>query len=256
MLRTTRNPSLATRVIGALALVLAGGAAQALSLYDPTAGMLPSAQGWLSLCSQPQCSAQVGDGVLALDTLGAGNGAQAGFSRLDQVLDAEAGYRLDFGLRVLDESHASADRAGFVLIAVGSVPSQSLEIGFWKDQVWVYDYDGGAFVKGASAALDTTTWHDYSLSVQAGRFSLRADGHALLDGLLEDYSGFGMPYDLRNFLFLGDDTRSAGAAVQLGAVSLSAVTPVPEPAGAASMLGGLLLVMGAARAGRRSRRPG
>ncbi len=238
----------ATRTaITALALGLAGGAAQALGLYDPAQGSLPAAQGWLSFCPPTQCAAQLGGGVFDFDTLGAGLGTQAGLSRLDQTLDAEGGYRLDFRLRVLDESHAGGNRAGFSLIAVGSTPSQALEIGFWRDQVWVYDLDDGAFVRGASSALDTTAWHDYRLTARDGGFLLQADGRTLLQGSLRDYSAFGPPYSLRNFLFLGDDTTSAGAHVQLGAIALSAVPAVPEPASALLMLGGLGLLAEALR---------
>lgn len=232
----------------AMTLCLAAAAAQALTLYDPAPGTRPSAQGWLLVCPTTSCDAEASGGRLVFDTLREGFGAQAGFSRLDQKLDAQAGYRLDFGLRVLEESHGSANRAGFSLIAVGNTPSQALEIGFWEDQVWVYDFDGDAFLKSTSATFDTTGWHDYSLSAQDGSFVLQADGLTLLRGALRDYSRFGLPYSLPNFLFLGDDSSSAGARVALGAVSLSPLAPVPEPASAVMMLIGLALASIAIRA--------
>ncbi len=233
----------------AAALLSLAGTTQALTVYDPALGTLPSAQGWLYLCLPTGCSGSVTGGVLALDTLGRGTGTQAGLSRSDLALDTEAGYQLGFRLRIDSESHNNDNRAGFSLIAIGSQASQALEIGFWQDQVWVYDYTGGAFVKGAAATLDTTVWRDYSLQVHNGRYTLRADGQALLGGSLVDYSGFGLPYNLRNFLYLGDDTSSAGASVALGAVSLgpASVSPVPEPATLALMLGGLALVAAVAR---------
>ena len=52
---------------------------------------------------------------------------------------------------------------------------------------------------------------------------------ALLSGTLRDYTAFGFPYTVPNFLFLGDNSARGSAISHLGEVSLS---PVPEPAAA------------------------
>jgi hypothetical protein len=235
------------------AALLLSGAAQATALYDPALGSLPSAQGWTSFCLAPGCFSQVNGGVLEFETMASGNFTQAGMARTSTVLDAQAGYRLDFRLRVDLEVHANDNRAGFSLIAIGSDPSQSLEIGFWDDQVWTYDYSGGAFTKGSAALFDTTAWHDYSLLVQGLGYTLQADGQTLLAGALEDYSGFGPPYSVENFLFLGDDTTSARAAVQLGAVSISALPPAAVPLPGTLPLAAAALLGLASIVGRRRR---
>ena len=56
---------------------------------------------------------------------------------------------------------------------------------------------------------------------------------------MRDYSSFGLPYSIKNFIFFGDDTMSALASVDLTAISISAV---PEPGTAAVMLAGLALL--------------
>ncbi len=56
---------------------------------------------------------------------------------------------------------------------------------------------------------------------------------------MRDYSSFGSPYTIKNFIFFGDDTMSALASVNLAAISIS---PVPEPGTAAVMLAGLALL--------------
>ena len=75
--------------------------------------------------------------------------------------------------------------------------------------------------------------------MRSQQFTLWAGSTLLMSGPLENYTAQGAPYSGANFLFIGDDTSSARASVQLGAVALAAV---PEPGAALMMLAGGLLV--------------
>ena len=239
----------------ALTLLAATPAARAVVLYDAAAGTLPSAQGWFtsSTAGAVAGSQSVAGGVLTIDSTGAGVVA-FGNARFSPVaLDATSGYAVDFLLKLLSESHASANRAGFSLLLVGSNPAQSVELSFWDDRVWVPSFDAAdpdRFVQGAGAAFDTTAaMTDYRLVVQGGGYSLSAGGQALFSGTLQNYAAGGSPYNMANVVFFGDNSSRGSAAVALGAVSVSAV---PEPGTWALMLAGLGAVAGAGRFRRRA----
>ncbi|MFO0852386.1 MAG: PEP-CTERM sorting domain-containing protein [Gemmataceae bacterium] len=223
------------------------------TLYDPTAGTLPAAQPWLTYADNGFLT-----GGTASQTYVSGQGARlttdaavsAGYSNYlplppilknaaFPVLDRTAGFSLSFTVQVHQETHASANRAGFSTILLAN-DRQGIELGFWQNEVWA---QAVGFTRAESAAWDTTQATDYALTVQGGTYQLTANGSPLLTGSVRDYSGFGTPYNLPNYLFLGDDTSSAAADVTLGRVTL--VTPVPEPTGllavGAAVIGGGLM---------------
>jgi len=88
------------------------------------------------------------------------------------------------------------------------------------------------------------------------RIGTGGDAIGLLNGPLRDYSAFSGPidpYETPDFLFLGDDTTSAQAGVQIARVALPfAVVPEPGTLGllAAALIGGGLLRRGRADAGQ------
>ena len=213
--------------------------AQAVTVYEPANG-LPGSQGWSLLSLGNAGTASAAAGVLSLDSSGSGVDSW-GFARFSPVaLDAHLGYSVDFSLRVLQESHANANRGGFSLLLVGSQPSQAIEIAFWTDRLFAYEYVNGAFVQGTGALLDTqSAARSYQLQVQGGQYSLSSNGQTLFGGLLQNYTPQGLPYTLPNLVFFGDNTSSASARVELGALAIS---PVPEPASAAMALAGLVLL--------------
>ncbi len=236
----------------ALALALSAAASPAVVLYDPALGSLPAAQGWLST-GIGSISQGVSGGIYSLDTTAFAATQWGNAQTLSATpLDTQVGFDLNFRLRVLSEDHGSnVNRAGFSVLFTGADPTHSLELAFWSDRAWAYHYDanlGSPFVQGVGAALDTTAWIDYALQVRSQQFTLWAGSTLLMRGPLENYTAQGAPYSGANFLFIGDDTSSARASVQLGAVTLAAV---PEPGSALLMLAGGLLV-----AWRRSRRSG
>lgn len=201
--------------------------------YDPGAGTLPSAQGWTAL-GVPSSFESLAGGVYTLDTTSS-NTIAAAYGRIDPTgLDTGAGFRLDFNLRVVAESHARPERAGFSVILTGADPTHALELGFWDDRVFAYT---SSFGHGAEALVATTVATDYTLLVGHDLFTLKGNGSTLLSGSLVDYTAFGLPYTASSAVFFGDDTRSAQSHVELRGLALAAV---PEPAS------GLLLAAGLA----------
>lgn len=212
----------------AAAMVCAcGAAAPAEILYDGALNSLPGAQSWTSFFLGGTQSAA--GGALTVDTASA-ESIQGGYSRTDHAIDSTAGVTLSLDLKMLTETHAgSSNRAGFsVILLDGS--AQGIEIGFWTDQVWSQD-DAPLFERAEIASFDTTAdFVHYELTLQGAGYTLTADGSELLSGAIRDYSAFaGFPdvYETPNFIFLGDDTTSAGGSWQLQRVELNAV---PEPA--------------------------
>jgi hypothetical protein len=158
-----------------------------------------------------------------------------------QVLDTAAGFDLSFQLKVVSETHTSFNRAGYSVVVVGSDPTKAVELSFWTGNIWVPDYDANAadrFVHGQDVTFTTTgAFRTYLLSVRDQQYVLSTGGVTLLNGPLQDYTAFGPPYTLSNFLFFGDDSSRGTSATELALVTLTAV---PEPEPAVLLLAGLL----------------
>ena len=233
-----------------LCLALAGVAATpavALSLYDPSLGSLPGAQGWSTAASGGLGSQAVVGGMLQFDSTGIAVSAFGHGRTAPQVLDTVAGFTLHWQLQIRNEVHSSDNRAGFSLLVQGADQTQALELGFWQDSVWALGYSpGGAdsgFVRAATAAIDTTAGlRSFSLTVAQNSFSLAADGVPLLSGALRDYPTLGLstlPYGFSSYLFFGDNSSRGESVAQIGAIDL---LPVPEPATVALWAAGLGLL--------------
>lgn len=221
------------------AALLVGGAAHALSLYDPSTGGLPSSQGWFQLLAGSPGTQSVDGGLYRLDTTvpGADTHGYGRFSPL--TLNTAQGFTLDFTLRVAAESHSSSNRAGFSILFVGSSAASSLELAFWGNEVFAYHYDANdpdRFVHGIGATLDTGPLRNYTLSVSNQQFSLSSGSSTLFGGSLENYTAQGAPYTLPNFIFFGDNTSRGASSIELAGLAL---LPVPELPPAALMLLGL-----------------
>lgn len=204
-----------------------------ISLYDGTLGTLPGAQGWLYLTTPligAAATQTAAGGVTTLDTTPV-TGEMAGyFGSLHPsipVLDRVAGYTVTIDLRVLSEVHVSNDRAGFSIIAL-SQDLEGLELAFWEDEIWVQS--GPAFLHAEGVAFDTTNaMTQFALTILGTNYFLFADGTQILTGALRNYSAFGPPYTLANFLFFGDDTSSAAAEVEIATVGLRTGADVVLP---------------------------
>ncbi len=244
--------------INALALLLAfATASRAQPSYFGSSGVLPTQAPWnwgyqalnkSNPLTPAVAMAAAGGGVTMLDTSGqiadvAGftthvpNLLSPGFAYVHPnlaPLDRNAGFEVDFTLRIIDEQHSSADRAGFSVTVLSSVASPGppgIELSFWKNEVWAQN---AGFTHGESSGVfDTTTGEiPYRLLVSGDSYQLLASGNQILSGSLRDYSAFnggppfntGFPYNQTNFLFFGDDTSSASANLQIQSIQV-----VPEP---------------------------
>ena len=115
-------------------------------------------------------------------------------------------------------------------------------LGIWTATVGAQTDSPCLFTHGGEVSFDTSAGEvSYALDILNNSYQLSADGNAILSGTLKNYSAFGAPYNVGNYLFLGDNTSSAGADVVLGAISLSTLTAVPLPLP--------LLLLGASLAG-------
>ena len=195
-------------------------------LYDGGTGTLPEAQGWgyAAVPAQLVSTSQTGSATRLVTT--AANLANAGYARqMTTPLLRESGFNLALRFKLNGEAHARPDRAGFSVIVLGA-DRRGIELGFWTDLVFA-QADLPLFVHDEEAAFDFRSgFNDVVVSVRGTNYTLFAAGAPRLSGPLRDYTAFsGFPdvYETPNFIFLGDDTTSAGADVEIASVAL--VTP-------------------------------
>jgi hypothetical protein len=187
------------------------------------------------------------DGVTTLTTTDA-IGIYAGYfgsMLLVPTLDRQVGYALRFTARVITETHAGSDRdgdgvedrAGFSLIAL-SEDTRGIELGFWPDQVWAQE-DGAAeppagtlFTHAEGGAFDASAGlTGYELLILGDAYTLLASDGVIVSGRLRDYTPFEWtidPYETPNLIFLGDDTPSASAVLQLASVHVATLGALPD----------------------------
>jgi len=164
------------------------------------------------------------------------------------------------------------DRAGFSAIVIGN-DQKGIEIGFWDNEVWAQN-DGTSqidpsiepdgepgddtrtlFTHGEGTVVNTSVPNRYDLVVKGDRYQLYVDDSLKLSGPLRDYSAFSIPsqevsqigitrniglpnpYQTPNFIFLGDNTPTASATVNLNdiAVSTSQATPQIQVSGSSAV---------------------
>ena len=253
-------------------------------LYDYTLGGAPTAQGWLA-GARIGGSETVTPGGTVLDTR-ANNGFYAGYSNYDfgiqiappdvfptsfknplfPVLDRAVGFTLTITAQLAglaNDGPNGLNRGGFNITLLGA-DREGIEIGFQPDRIFAQD--GFPFVAGEAttsagqnpSALDIpglmAAMTTYELTIHGDHYTLASAGQSLLAGDVRDYtsaSGFGTSaYRTGSFLFLGDNTTSAGGQVLLRNVALA--TPVPEPGTPLlCLLGIALLAVWQRRAARR-----
>ncbi|MBL9138338.1 MAG: hypothetical protein JNK85_20885 [Verrucomicrobiales bacterium] len=204
------------------------GSAATVVLYDAALGTRPSAQGWTYLADPIFGAAareSFADGVALLDSRVAVSDKAGWFSNLPPFgrhpaqpsLDSERGFLISFIAQVLEETHRTEHRAGFSVIVTAANLS-AIELGFWTDRVWAQS--GPDFLQAESGALDAATAPiRYDLEVRGSRYRLSANGATVLSGDLRRYDSFGLPYQIPEFLFFGDDTTSAAGLAAVSRIS-------------------------------------
>lgn len=223
-------------------------------LYDSLLTSTPDGQGWLAYAStNPFTTRQ----SLGSETNGSGETirytrlttrysttattARAGHSNYQPlsaslvnktfpVLNRSLGFNLSFRLRINDEMHSSIDRAGYSVTLLGS-DSKGVELGFWKDEIWAQRDGTSLFTHSITerALRATTQWVSYDLLVLGDKYYLSANSSVILQGTTKNYGAFnhvaaGLPYDSyeqTNFLFLGDNTSSAGSSSDLASLVIN-----------------------------------
>ncbi|MBD1907052.1 pre-peptidase C-terminal domain-containing protein [Funiculus sociatus GB2-A5] len=164
------------------------------------------------------------------------------------TLDRNSGYTISFQVKINSEAHTSddnndgkQDRAGFSITTISSDGQKGIELGFWNNEIWAQD--GGANVPVGSAnrtlfthsegvLRSTTSMTKYDLRVQGNNYQLLVNGSQILTGALRDYTAFDHtrtiagplpydPYETPNFLFLGDNTTSARANVDIRSIAIA-----------------------------------
>lgn len=209
----------------------------ALVLYDAAQGTTPDEQGF-TFFTFPLFGAAAAQtfsgGVTVLDSTPV-QSEQAGYFGANlPPLSRTAGYTVRFAVRLLEESHANNNRAGFSIITLGE-DARGIELGFWPNEIWAQEGGGGQiFTHAEGAAFDTTAaLVEYELRMEGESYTLRAGGNEILTGSVRDYTSFEGPidpYETPNLLFLGDDTSSAAAKVELAYMALvgeGVATPTP-----------------------------
>lgn len=205
-------------------------------LYDGSLNTgTPSTQSMLYLAFPTGPYESFDNGVTTLDTTADSNISAGYFGGDDTIiLDRMEGYQLHFTVKIDSESHNNDNRAGFSIIALSS-DVKGIELGFWQDEVWAQhdDTTGTLFTHGEGNAFNTTSGLiSYELAIVSDTYTLSANDTPILTGPLRDYSnfaGFPDPYETPNLIFLGDDTTSAQALIQLSYVAVTVNTPTVEP---------------------------
>lgn len=231
-----------------------------ITLYDGTSGVTPDQYNppsqWLKfgtlnpVTGTPIGTQSVSSGLTNLDT-SSSNNIYGGYSNYNVAipaapsyitpttlvnssfpsLDRNAGYDLSFTVKINSQFNDGTNgpyRAGFSIIVLSS-DKQGIEIGFRTTDI--FSQVNSSFnsispaeqITGVSSLLSSLT--TYNLNVSGNNYTLTNGATTLLSGLLRDYTaatGVGSDvYRTPNFVFLGDDTTSARAKIDLKSITLS-----------------------------------
>jgi Ca2+-binding RTX toxin-like protein len=238
----------------------------ATAFYAGQLGTAPASQGWLSFNNLFGATQTLTAGGVQLNTT-ASNSTYAGYSTYTifstplnpnlPSLDRTVGYNLSFKLQVLSESRTNPNRAGFSVVAISSDGTRGIELGFQQFSATTGNIfaqgDGttpnpqgqtnGLFLAAEQVSYNVNLLTAYTLAVQGNTYRLLANGVEILTGPLRDYTPFSGtidPYQLPNFIYLGDDTTSAQANFNLNQIALQTDTrlrflPNPNFSGTADL---------------------
>lgn len=215
-------------VLGAVLACLISVNLYADTLYNGSLGSTPSAQGFSyisnpfvgALTTQSLTSTSVVLDSSTLQSEQAGYFGQSTHPYVNQ-LDSNQGFIVKFKIRLIEEHHANNNRAGFSVLVV-SHSLAAIELGFWQNQIWAQN-DSPLFTQGESANFNSNTLTHFELAIYLGHYVLSANQQIILTGPLRNYSAFsGFPnvYAQADLLFLGDNSSSADAIVEISTIAL------------------------------------
>ena len=207
--------------------------ADTVKVFDGSQKTTPDAQGWLYITDPlppplgpGSCATQSanGDGT-HLNTNCNIRHSAGYFSQVPPLshplmpeLDRAVGFTISFEIEILSESHNNKDRAGFSIIVI-THDLKGIQLAFWEDEIWA-QADDPLFTHGEGGDFETTSGLMlYRLALLGEEYFLSADGLTILTGRLRDYTSFGKPYDIADFVFFGDDTSSASASIKVASVT-------------------------------------
>lgn len=224
-----RQTGISTLVLLMIALT----PARAQVLYEGTQGTLPDAQGWTyGAFAFNTIVKQATDNSVLLDTTSTTQNSAGWSPATALLLDRAAGFALAFTARINAETHNNAHRAGFSVIVLGT-DTNGVELAFWTTNIFAQS-DAPLFNHAEDTAFSTTNaFVDYALVLAASNYVLHANGTPILAGAARNYTafnGFPNPYRTPNFIFFGDDTGSAAAAVNVRRIALVRPPTVSSPA--------------------------
>lgn len=174
-------------------------------------------------------------GLTILDTMPE-IGDLAGYAvtpTLAPTLSRQAGFRLDFSVRINSETHNNNNRAGFSITMLAE-DLLGIEIAFWENEIWAQE--GGnsptLFTHAEGVVYDTTTdIVDYELEIVESIYRLSANGVPVLSGPLRDYTAWEPPfpfipdpYEQPNLIALSDNTSSARSETWISYVAITTDT--------------------------------
>lgn len=201
-------------------------------LFDASLNTDPDAQGWMfvsNLFDKSETERFTENGLHSFNTLADISELSGYFGMNHPGIDRlmrEHGINLIFDLQVIEENSHSETRGGFSIILLTD-DLYGLELVFKRDSIWVYTTD---FLIGEVQPVNTSSeLSGYSISIKDDRYEIFADGILQLNGPLRDYSGFGPPYNIPNFIFFGDNTSRAGAHIHLSQIILETGKYIPQP---------------------------
>ncbi len=215
-------------------------------LYDGTAAS--DTQGWTN--STAGSTATTSGGVTTLTTTPAV--PYAGYSRTDRVLDATAGFVLEFQANVLTETltatadknaDGKTDRANFSLTLVTSDNTKAIELGFTQTVggLRIFAQEDGMsqvdtalapdaanptrqlFTQAEGVDIANPGLGNYQIYIKDNSYTLLLNGTAILSGNLRNYkslTGAPDPYETANLIAFSDNTTSASGSFSLGTVTL------------------------------------
>ena len=242
-------------------------------LYDYQLAPDPTTLGWLA--GGPVFAYDVASGVDGMTLSPVSNAGYGGYANHELILknpfqvgtnplplnpnaptpypsfDRLAGFSLSFRFSMNSENHTgNANRAGFSVTLLDS-EHKGIEIGFQSDLIFAQNDDSGGAANMFTASTNASerksvtgldTFSNWNLAINANGYSLTREGAEVIHGSLRDYSaysGIGQEaYRTTNFLFVGDNTTSAGATTTLQYLAIGPA-PVPEPSAYMMLLAGL-----------------